>query len=375
MNLVEKKDNQELILEEKKPIEFNFEYLEKICYDLHIKSNGNLNIIKEALENLKITESVFIRCACEYINKNITKPEYVLVFENLLKLKTKDEVNKYLSSISFSLKYLQNNLMAYYFYFRPDIYFYRNDLKEKLNKMLNCHKVYLKLLDEPPLDIVNKSSLEYATIIIKNFIKSQTTLERYCFQNNITLQSFKTFLQKIKYTDNQASEKEISNLYIEYEKNILLKEEIKERDLKNEVLKILNQIKESGKLSLFEFSLCTKYGIKELIKQADMLRENENIISLDELKLLRSVLNNLLNVKRYQTFQIKNFYNNNDKFSFSINNELMELDTNTRKMIINFLMSNEVPITFDTIKFAYLFIIDENLYQSFEERENKQKIK
>ena len=106
-------------------IECNLDYFKKICYDLYIKSNGNLNIIQEELKNLKISEAVFIGCTKYYIDKNIVKPEYVTIFEHLLKLKTNDEINNYLSSINYSLKYLQNNLIAYYFYFRPDIYFYK----------------------------------------------------------------------------------------------------------------------------------------------------------------------------------------------------------------------------------------------------------
>lgn len=353
-------------IEEKKDIfDYNFEALEKICYDLYIKCNGNLNLIKDELVNIKITENVFIISLQNYINKNISKPEYALIFDKLLTLKTKEEVIKYLNSMNdkYNLKYLQSNLPAYYFYFRPDIHFYKNDLKEKLHSMLNIYQVYLKTIDEPPLNLVDRSSLEYASSFIKNFINSQTTLERYLFQNNLTYQYFKPFINRIKYTVDENGQKHLSQLYIEYQQNILLKDEIKKRDIKFEVLEILEKIKENGNnFTIFDYAMSTKYGLKELVKEADYLYEVEHLFSFQELKLLRIVLNKFLTIKRFKNFQLNSFYNETEKFIISIDEKLIEIDSDTKKNIINFLKLNEIPISIDTIKdtFIYLSQIENN---------------
>ena len=174
------------------------EKLEEVFYNAYINFNGDLTKIEYYANNYQISIKKFLGIIISYIKNNIEKPKYAILLDKLLKLKTKEEVIKFLNKSEYSLYYLESNILAYFILYRPDIYFFKPNKRDELREKLNIYRIYLKERDSEKLKTTNKLSLKYVTYTLNLFLMSNYTTERFCYNKGISNKTFKNYLLLIK---------------------------------------------------------------------------------------------------------------------------------------------------------------------------------
>ena len=309
--------------------------IEKSCYDYFICLNTNFNYMQTNAEKIFSNRDKFLTHVYHYIEKNINKPLYVEILDKLSILNTNEEIESYLLNINIDLNYLKNNILNYFMFYRPHIYYLDKNKYLELKDKLTSYENYL-YRKEDPLKTSIKINNEYAYNIINSFINSKYSMHRFCFNKNIASKNFKRYVFLVKNNYNK--------LYQKYIETINFKEKEQETEIKNDVLKILKFIKENNNTSLIDFCLITKYDILELIKVSD------NILSLEDIKLFRKVLKPLKEIRPFNESQIALLYRT--KFTFNIDNNLIQINNDDKYTVINYLQENDTPICNETFKDA-----------------------
>ena len=231
----------------------------EIFYNAYKNFNGDLTKIEYYANNYQLSVKKFLGITMSYIKNNVVKPQYAILLDKLLKLKTKEQIIKFLNKANFSLYYLESNILAYFILYRPDIYYLKPDKRDELREKLNIYKLYLKEKDEEKIKTTNKLSLEYITYILNLFLMSNYTVERFSYNKGIALRTFKNYLLLIKNAN--------PNLYDNVNLKIEIMEKRKEVELPNEVYKILEMIEnDKDNFTILEFLESTFCSIKEILK-------------------------------------------------------------------------------------------------------------
>ncbi len=307
-------------------------------YQEFIKKNNNIDKLYDVIRLLDWKQEEFFDNLINYINKNITKPRYALVFDEIIEtIILNNDKNIYMSLYKQKINpdELLTNLNNYLTYFRPDIKYTNRNLS-KIRTILSTYREYYNILSGK--ENYNRINT-YTTKNILDFIESPYSLERFFMFRKVSSTEF------MKYYANPLK-KENKEVYNKLEENILLKKELKKATIQNDILVILNLIKELGNnftsIDLFKNTL---FSPKELIKAAD------KFLSSEDLKLFRNYVNrytfasfraNILGNARVKAFI-------DSSFSLTIDEELIETTKEEREMVINDLKEYCIPVTSITI--------------------------
>ena len=311
--------------------------LENKCYQNYLNCNNNYEAIQKYCLFNNISIENFFAYVFKYIKKNIKEPEYVKVLDTLSACKSNEDTINYLKSINADYKYLNSNFLPYFYYYRPHLYYLDSENVNNLRQKLINYENYL-YRELNPLRVKAKDRYEYMKELVINFINSDFSLARFCYNKGLSLSKFKLDVNVIKNNN--------KNLYDEYLKNITLKESIKEQVIKNDIYNILNIIKNNNFISIIEFCMTTKYDISEITKEAN------NILEIEDKKLIGKYLgcHKTINVLRNERLNI--LFRTN--FIFNIDNQLVELTDEDKYAIISYLNTNNIPICNDTFKECFI---------------------
>ena len=325
--------NNEIITTDKEIVAYH-EYI------TYLKENpNNIEGLYDVIDTLGWPQQEFFDSLINYINKNIVKPRYALAFDEILEtIICNNDKNIYMSlrKQGISPDELHLNLGKYLTYFRPDIN-YTNRYLPKILEILRNYTDYLKLIVEKDRTLKEKTA--YTANHIMDFLNSPYSLERFFMPRKISSTEFiRRYANPLKHNNPE--------LYNKLEENIMIKKEVKKATIKNDVLLILNLIKELGAdftcIDLFKNTL---FSPKELVKAAD------GFLNPEDLRLFRTRIN------RYGSgdfmgsilgeLRIKNFINS--QFAITINGELYETSEQEREIVINDLKDYCIPVTSETI--------------------------
>lgn len=310
----------------------------EIFYNAYKNFNGDLTKIEYYANNYQLSVKKFLGITMSYIKNNVVKPQYAILLDKLLKLKTKEQIIKFLNKTNFSLYYLESNILAYFILYRPDIYYLKPDKRDELREKLNIYKLYLKEKDEEKIKTTNKLSLEYITYILNLFLMSNYTVERFSYNKGIALRTFKNYLLLIKNAN--------PNLYDNVNLKIEIMEKRKEVELPNEVYKILEMIEnDKDNFTILEFLESTFCSIKEILKVAD------EILNPAQNKIFRMTISKFKNEYNFLDDNSVNSYLN-ENFIFNFDGNLINITNEDKEKAINYLQSKDIPICLSTFKSA-----------------------
>ena len=310
----------------------------EIFYNAYKNFNGDLTKIEYYANNYQLSVKKFLGITMSYIKNNVVKPQYAILLDKLLKLKTKEQIIKFLNKTNFSLYYLESNILAYFILYRPDIYYLKPDKRDELREKLNIYKLYLKEKDEEKIKTTNKLSLEYITYILNLFLMSNYTVERFSYNKGIALRTFKNYLLLIKNAN--------PNLYDNVNLKIEIMEKRKEVELPNEVYKILEMIEnDKDNFTILEFLESTFCSIKEILKVAD------EILNPAQNKIFRMTISKFKNEYNFLYDNSINSYLN-ENFIFNFDGNLINITNEDKEKAINYLQSKDIPICLSTFKSA-----------------------
>lgn len=319
-------------------------YKDDIYYRLYTMNDRNISVLKEYCVYFDISLKNFLEHIVNYINSNFPIPDYVNIINKLSTITDDNLAIKYLDSITFDYKILKNNLMDYFINFRPDIYYANEIQKNRIYNNLKLYETYKAKLETPSkCDNVNLDDHMNNTII--DYIESDYTITRYCFNKNLSKTLFKQYIAKIKIKN-----PELYNKFVEATNK---KEQIKNEIIENDVYTILNIIKENSSISIIDFLLITNYDVFELVEVAD------RILSIEDKKIFRMNVKGIRYINRLSESGLGNILNST--YTFNINGELIELSENDKIEIFQFLKDNNIPVCNDTWTDACIKYLNDEL--------------
>lgn len=310
----------------------NEELLEELCYKCYSISRNNKENMEAYAESMSITIQKFLKYTFQYIEKNINKPDYVYQIDKILSYKDSDKIIDYLKKEKINHNYLKNNLLTFFLEYRPNVYYLHPEEYDEIKNILIKYDNHLyRELD--PLKTSVKIDDNYASNIIKSFINSPYSVNRFCFNNKIYSAVFKSFLQKCK--------KNNPELYNEYLVNVELKNKIQKGTILNDLEIIINEIKEKQEnFTLIDFCLLTNFEALEIVKAAD------NVLNFEDNKLLRSKLKSIRIIDHLTNERLNKLINTD--YTLNINNELINIKDEDKMYVVNFLQEHNIPICNDT---------------------------
>ena len=318
------------------------------AYQTYLLSYGNKNILNDYAKTLDIELETFLMLMLKYINEHKSRSAYAIIFDRLCLLHDSDLIINFLNEIDYPFKELRNNLQEYILLYRPDMLF-NEVLKNELQRKLN---IYQKYLNNQKTVNIYKTSTSYHMQIIQSFMESNYSLKRFCFQNNISVLTFKNYITRIKTID--------PIFYQELMENIKLKEEIQKETIKDDVYTILNKIKELGNnFSIIDFLTLTNYSFDEIIQLGDL------ILDPSDTRLLRIHVSNFKNVKNFRNYSEKDIQNIfTDKLVINIDGNLIKMSFEDKENIINYLKEHDIPISSTSYRDASIRYYNNTLFTS-----------
>ena len=307
-------------------------YLE---YASFLKNKANYQFgIDEAIRRSGLSSDVFFGSLVNYINKNVVKGRYETIFDQIISIITFNssvDINEFLYNEGVTYQELQSNLDHYLTYFRPDIK-YSSTYLAKLNNVINKYREYSLNIDKKKKLLKEKGLIVQE--LLTEFINTPYSLERFLFFKRIKTVDFSKYVKFAKEYNQE--------LYLEYQKSLTLKENVKSSNIEKNILDILALMKELGDdftgIDLFKNTI---YGPKELIKCAD------NFLNLEDLKLFRSHVNKY-NASIFLCSILANSGISeliNSKLLVKTNEDTIETSESDRKMIVEDLKNNYIPVT------------------------------
>ncbi len=330
--------------------------LSKLIYDDYLQM---LKINDDALIWLdlesfkyKTNTSIILKVLNHYINNELVKPDFALIFEKIKELPNPCE---YLYFNNITPAFLKEHLEEYLIYFKPEYKLCLN------SKILNNYKEIIRkyiIYYKKQLNITQEN--EYKNLI-NEFIKSKYSLERFCIIKGLTLNDFNSkkngIFIKIMKKD--------KDLYTKFLYNIDAKEKLKNLNIQTDILNILKAIKELGNdFTIINLFLMTPYAPLELTKVAD------NILNKEDLILFRKYMNIC-----YRDFAIHGNFMNKERinllikipYTITIDGNTIETKEEERRDAIEFLQVNEIPIN------SYIFDIALKRYYKNKSKERRLK--
>ena len=308
----------------------------KFAYRLYFESDNLYKAIKAGCRYLGISRKQFLMYVREYIDTIYDKEDFAIVFQKLITFETTEEIIEYLDEQDLSIEYLESKILTYIMEYRPDILFTKNTLLIDLKKKLKIYSNYIKNKDkrnELPKFVNN----DREATLITNFLSSKFSIERFCFQNKITISDFNMKLNRLKSSNPE--------LYLNCQERLNLEKRIKDEEMTKEVFLILNLIKElDNEFNSIDFFINTRHGIKELLKHAD------KILSNIDAKFFRMNVHAYININMYTDKTLDCILN--QKTIDNIDGVLTEVTREDKLEIINFLEENNIPFSNTTFKDA-----------------------
>ncbi len=298
------------------------------AYQIYILSYGNKEILQNYAESLNIKLDTFLELLLNYINKTKSRSIYANIFDKLEVLDLNDSklIINFLESLNYSFKQLKNNVNEYILLYRPDMLF-NDELVTDLQKKLEIYQNYL--IEQKKVNIYTTST-SYYNQIIKSFIESNYSLKRFGFQNNIKTTELKNIMKKIKTIE--------PDLYNQAIESLNLKDKIKEETIANDVYNILAKIKELGNnFSIIDFLSLTNYSFEEIIQTSD------KILNPEDVRIMRINLSDFKSIVNYSNANIQQIFN--DKLVLNIDGNLIEMSSEDKSNVINYLKENDIPIS------------------------------
>ena len=322
--------------------------ISKVCFEEFVKANNNLSIINQKAELLGFSLNGFLKIVQNYINIHIPKTECEKILNDLYNCSNNKQIITYLNSNNnINIDSLINNILPFFKNIKPyTFYLFPNKVIEFTEILLN----YKKTTNEPVKTYPN-SNIEKQKNIVMDFINSKYSLKRFCFNNNISLRNFRNYVMELK--KEKVLDDNGDYLYITYINNLEFKENMKKVFLKQDVYKILEQIKlKQINFSLIDFCLLTNYDISEVVEEADKVLEDVN-----DCRLIRTILKSNLDEFCSKFGRKLNYFGEQKifnlfkiKFSRQIDDKIIELQDEDKYAIISYLQSNNIPICGETFQ-------------------------
>ena len=127
-----------------------------------------------------------------------------------------------------------------------------------------------------------------------------------------------------------------------------MKDSIKEKAIKDDVLNILNFIKQNNNsIGLIDFCLLTNYDISEITKAAEIILDKEDYL------LLKLSIINYKKIDVLKDERLTRLFKTN--FTFNIDGNLVEVSNEADiYTIINYLYQNNIPNCIETFKEGFI---------------------
>jgi len=322
--------------------EFSLEYAKKI-HDIYLKFNNNEDKIKELANNLELPIHIFLQYVKYYIEISPNIFDYVKIFNSMLAFDNIEDTIELLNNSNLSTYYLKSNLVAFTTRYKPNLLYKKQDTYSKLSQDLNYYIRYLKDSDLPTYQA--NEAIDYnSKHVITEFILSKLSVERFCFQKKITKERFESYLKRVKKFDEQLYQKCLCSKDF--------KKALKNQLIENDIYNFLSLIKNNeSNFTSVDFYLNTTFSVKEVLKATDEKASN-NSLSYDDSKLLRNKITCFKSMKIFDKKAIDEFLNS--KFTFNIDDNLIDFKLEEKYLILTFLLENDIPISFETIREAFI---------------------
>ncbi len=320
-----------------------------VAYNIYLNSKGDnfkiMQFIDSFSNNLSLTK--YVNIITKYARKNIKPNNWSIFFDSLdnLDIQNKEEIIELFNNLGASINDIKINLLNYILIYRPDIYFHRF-LQTKLQQKID---IYMKYLDKIEGQKIYTNTISFSSQMIEMFIESPYSLKRFCYHHNTTITKFKEHITKVK--------QKLPSLYQKFVETLYLKETIKEQTIENDIYTLLNKMNdETYNFNVIDFFLSTVYSFEEIIQKGD------EILSMNDKKLLRANLNDYRSIKKFNSREIDNIVV--DKYIFNIDGNLIELSKEDKLYILGFLKENDIPISITTFKEAYIRYYKRNIIKN-----------
>ncbi len=319
----------------------------KTLYELYIK-NPCKQGVERVIEThkLNLTVQKYVACLLKYIKEQILIsediPDYGKVYEKLLTL-SKEEANEYLNRQNLPLSYLKENIDKYFIEFRPDIIILNPKIYDNLTINILNSSITQKKKTVSSSNRVSKLSdkeKEKYKQLIEECINSKYSIKRFLTFKNTSMNYLK-YNGVINYM-----RLNLPTLYQEF----LMSQEMKENaeNITNDVYKIFKIAKEKKEnFNCIDLYINTIYSPEELIKKANEIFDKEdrtffskNVVSLFSMRFFPK-----------QQLQYDSLLNN--RFGITVNGELIETTFEERKLILDFLTKNFIPLNSTTYISAF----------------------
>lgn len=191
---------------------------------------------------------------------------------------------------------------------------------------------------------------DYIISLVKEFIDSPYSLIRFCFNKNLKLVVFKQ--QTLPFIRKYNPE-----LLQKLEENIIEKEKIKKIQIKEDIQKISNIIKNNpDNFGLLDVCLNTNYDILELIKECD------NVLDRNDSILFRKRIRNLKTIYFFTKKEINNLLKS--KLIFNIDGELIQITSEDIHTVLEFLIDNNILLCNEAFKDGCIKLYQKKLFQN-----------
>lgn len=323
-----------------------------------INSKENILVgIEVILEKVKMSLSKFIQTLMDYIKENSKDDDYSLVFDTLLEI---DNPEDYLKQNHIPGDFLRENLNNYLLYKRPDILFTNKKLLHTLERLVKYNeKLWQESLTKEKF---KEESLPKIKDFVNEFLSLPYSIERFASVKKISKHFFN--LNEGFYIRQLAIYEPA--LYKKLTENITLREQTKFENISNDITKILNLIAiKKENFDSLDFYQATLYGPIETMEVADKILDSDN------LKIFHVYINKYRSTNHTTKFCDCNIKNEllKNKFSFSLDDNLIETTLEDRTSIINYLDENFIPVNSTTFLDACKRFYKQELI------ENKRKVK
>lgn len=323
-----------------------------------INSKENILVgIEVILEKVKMSLSKFIQTLMDYIKENTDDDDYSLIFDTLLEI---DNPEEYLKQNHIPGDFLRENLNNYLLYKRPDILFTNKKLLHTLERLVKYNEKLWQ--DSLTKEKFKEESLPKIKSFVNEFLSLPYSIERFASVKKISKHFFNVnegfYIRQLAIHD-QA-------LYKKLTENIILREQTKFENISNDITKILDLINTKNEnFDSLDFYQATLYSPIEVMEVADKILDSDN---LKKFQIYIGKYKHHSHTNKYTNCNIKNELLKN-KFSFSLDDNLIETTLEDRTSIINYLDENFIPIN------SITFLDACKRFYKHELIENKEKVK
>ena len=328
----------------------DYDLIEKQAYESY------LNLKKDNDKDFKL-DNFILNLATKYIDKHLEKPEYVSILNTLVNLEDNNSIINYLDRINYPINKLESSITSFIVNFRPDLFIASINYIYSLEKKIKIYKEYLrkKEIQRKQAEKYKPEEVNQAIKLITKYINDDLPTKRFCWEHSIQRNQLEKKANIIKHFNTSL-----------YDAFISKKEELDLYTIKNidnDVRKILELIKNQTNDKPFDhltYFLTTKFSFREIVDQGDIILNNEDA------KILRNQLTFFYNhFTIYNERDIKWFQDS--YITINVDGQILEFTNQEKQMALSYLVTNNIPISYDTLTEVFI-----KKYKEIKNKETKE---